>query len=155
MNFEHCSVCVKKFLSDESAMMHYNHKHPEEMQMCSECGMLVSNARTMAYHFKTKHSDELPLHLKSSRSAGFKNEMFNLFNKKQCPICKQTFKSVIESHCHFVEEHDMKFDLCSVCLKGFRTDSALLTHWGQHHEHLKFVEFEASTKTKVNYIEYN
>lgn len=67
LDFEYCSVCNKKFLTQEAAMLHYSNKHPDEMQMCSECGMLVTSSRQMPYHFKTKHPfTAIPLYLKSS-----------------------------------------------------------------------------------------
>lgn len=125
-------------------MMHYNQTHSDEMQICSECDMLITNARQMPYHFKTKHPMvTLPLFLKSPRSFGYSIELFDLFNKKKCKICKQKFRSIIESQRHFIDEHDMKFELCSVCITGFRTESQLHAHWRQKHDDLKFIEFKA------------
>lgn len=144
LDFEHCSMCDKNFTSREAAMMHYNHKHPDEMQICPECDMLIAKASSMAYHFKTKHPMvAIPLFLRTTRSIGYKLEMFALFNKKECDICKQKFKSIAESQRHFNKEHEIIFELCSICMKGFRTESRLVTHWAEKHEDQKFVAFEA------------
>lgn len=151
LDFEHCSMCSKNFPTSEAAMMHYNNKHPDELQMCCECGMLVTNSRQIAYHFKTKHTSiVMPLHMKSSRNTGFTKELFDQFNLNKCITCKQNFDSKGDAQKHYIEEHELKFELCSVCTRSFRSEPNLLTHWTQHHAELKFVEFKAQTPIEVH-----
>lgn len=146
LDFEHCSMCEKNFLCQESAMLHYNKNHPDDMQMCPECNMLISNARTMPYHYKTKHpSITMPLHVKPSQPKVFFKRMFDEFLSNHCTVCKQNFKTNAESQFHFNDEHDIKYEICSVCMKNFRTEQHLITHWANKHKDLKFVEFKAKT----------
>lgn len=151
LDFEYCSVCSKKFLTQEAAMLHYNNKHPDEMQMCCECEMLVTSSRQMPYHFKTKHpSIAMPQYLKSSSAIGLANLLFDQFKLKQCTTCKQVFNSNVDGQKHFIEEHEIKFELCSICMRSFRSEATLLTHWAHSHENSKFVEFVAHTSIEVS-----
>lgn len=150
LNLEKCSVCHKKFPSNESAMMHYIQKHPEEMQMCPECNKLISNGRSMLYHYKRHHpTHTFPLYLKSTRSNGYSKELFIEFKSNKCTICKLEFKTKSEAQSHFKDEHEVKFEICSVCMKDFRSESILYTHWTQNHNGLKFVEFKEQTPMEV------
>ncbi|XP_055296715.1 zinc finger protein 26-like [Sitodiplosis mosellana] len=151
LDFEHCSVCSRKFPTREAAMLHYNNKHSDEIQMCPECEMLVTNSRQMPYHFKTKHPTiVMPLYLKSSRRVGFTKELFDQFNLNKCTTCQQVFNSKGHGQRHFLDEHEIKFELCSICMRSFRSEAALLTHWAHSHENSKFVEFEAQTPMEVD-----
>lgn len=149
LDFDKCSKCKKDFPSHEAAMQHYNHKHPDEMQMCPECNTLLSNSRQISYHFKTKHPTVMvPLYLKSSRALGYAKTMFEQFTANRCTICKLEFKTKAETHSHFKEDHDLEFHSCSACSKSFRFESALLTHWNsthwaQRHTDLEFAEYDS------------
>lgn len=153
LDFDRCSVCTKDFTSNEAAMMHHNQKHPEEMQMCPECNMLVLNSRKMFYHFKRNHSTvTFPLFLKSTRAMGYSKELFIQYKSNECTICKLVFETKAEAQAHFKDEHEIKFEICSVCSKGFRNESILLRHWAQVHNGLKFVEFNGQTPMEVIFI---
>lgn len=131
-------------------MMHYNNKHSDELQMCSECGMLITNSRKMVYHFKTKHPTcVMPLHMKSTRSIGFTKELYDQFNVKQCTTCQLVFDAKVDSQQHFIDAHDIKFELCSICMRSFRSEATLLTHWAYSHTDSKFVEFKGQTPMEV------
>lgn len=150
LNFEHCSVCNKKFFTREAAMMHYSNKHPDELQICSECEMLITNSRKMVYHFKTKHPTcVIPLYLKSTRSIGFTKELYDQFNVNKCTTCQLIFDAKSESQQHFIDAHEIKFELCSICMRSFRSETSLLTHWAHSHADSKFVEFNAQTPMEV------
>lgn len=156
LDFEHCSMCDKNFPNQEAAMMHYNNKHPDELQMCAECGMLITNTRQLHYHFKIKHPFiVMPLFLKSSRAFGFTKELFDQFKLNKCTTCKLTFDSMNASQRHYIEEHEQKFEICSICLQSFRTEALLLTHWVQNHADSNFVEFQAQTTMEVHFIKNN
>ncbi|XP_031628314.1 zinc finger protein Xfin-like [Contarinia nasturtii] len=150
LDFDKCSKCIKKFPTREAALMHYNQNHPQEMQICPECDMLVTSTRVMSYHFKSKHpTTVMPLYLKTSRAVGYSKELFDQFNMNMCTICKLEFTKKVDSLNHFNDEHGIKFEICSVCTRGFRTEAMLLSHWARSHEHLKFVEFKAQKSMQV------
>lgn len=150
LDFDKCSMCKRDFVTREAAQMHYQQIHPNEMQMCPECEMLLSNARVLPYHYKSKHPNiVLPIYLKSVRAIGYAKELFNQFNMHMCTICKLEFTTKSKSLQHFNDEHAIKFEICSVCQRGFRTEALLLSHWARIHDHLKFIEFKEKSPMQV------
>lgn len=143
LNLEKCAPCKKSFNSRNAATMHYNNKHPNEMQICPECDMLIASSRNMAYHWKTKHETmEIPIHLRSVRSHGFMSDLIRSFRLKTCEICILSFSSLIECRRHFIDDHEITFELCSVCHKGFTSDQNLRFHWNKCHSELTFEKFK-------------
>lgn len=144
LDFDTCSMCAKDFPSSEAAMMHYNNKHPNEMQICPECNSLLPTSRQMLYHFKTKHSTiVVPLYLKSIRSVGFAETLFQQFTANHCTICKLDFKTKADAQNHFNVDHEFQFKYCSICLESFRYESKLKLHWEHNHRDKEFVELDA------------
>lgn len=153
LNFEKCMPCAKSFSTRNAATMHYNQKHPNEMQVCTECDMLIANSRSMPYHWKTKHAQmEFPIHLKSTRSSGFMNELMRSFRIKFCEICVKTFESTVECRKHFIDDHDILFELCSVCLKGFSSTQNLRFHWDKVHGELPFEKFQEDKHVSIKIV---
>lgn len=150
LDFDKCSKCVKDFSSNEAAMMHYNNKHPDEMQICPECNSLLATSRQMLYHFKTKHSEVVvPIYLKSVRSVGYGETLFEEFTANRCSICKLEFKTRADAQTHFNEDHELAFKCCSVCSKNFRYESQLKKHWEQCHKDMTSVDLNAEISMEV------
>lgn len=148
MNFDRCTECEKDFKCREAAQTHYFHKHPNEMQICPECDMLITNSRSIMYHWKTKHvNSAIPLHIRSASGHGYSKALYKYFKQNQCKMCQQTFENSIESRNHYIEDHKIEFELCSICFKGFRNENLVKDHWWQKHYDMPFVKYGiAATK---------
>lgn len=148
LNFEQCTECDHKFDNRNSAQMHYHLTHPNEMQLCPECDMLIINSRSMLYHWKIKHAFlSKPLYLGQTSSIGLSKQLFTNFKQKTCGVCDKVFSTAVESRKHFIDEHEIAFEICSLCLKGFHNERLLLSHWRKRHYDMPFKRY-ANDKRK-------